>query len=155
MRPVPTEGPGWGELSQLVPDHILGNVNWDELLAIMDRQRVPDKLGNDNGPPRPGLDDLLLPALIHRFDLLEKLGIHIRTLFQRPRHTNLRSDVRSAGCKVRSSPLGLYFALRTSDLALHTSHLLSAFHNKAIRGLPLLPGFPLDLPPGTTGMATA
>lgn len=82
MRPMPTEGSGWRKLSQLMPDHILTNVNRDKLLPVMDRQRMPDKFWKDNGPPRPGLDDLLLPSFIHRLDLLEELRIYVRTFFQ-------------------------------------------------------------------------
>jgi hypothetical protein len=82
VRPVPTEGPGWRKLAELMPNHVLTNINRDKFFAIMDRQRMSDKFGQDDRPPRPGLDDLLLSTLIHPLNLLEELRIDVRTLFQ-------------------------------------------------------------------------
>src|SRR5512135_3204585 len=50
LRGVPLEDPGGGELAELVPDHVLRDVHGDELLAVVDGQRVPDHLGDDGGP---------------------------------------------------------------------------------------------------------
>src|SRR2546430_2548965 len=57
---VAAELPGGRELAELVPDHVLGDVDRDELPAVVDGERVADHLGGDGGPPRPGLHDPLL-----------------------------------------------------------------------------------------------
>src|SRR6516225_860361 len=61
---VVAEGPGWGELSQLVADHRLGDVDGHVLAAVMDGHRVADHVRDDRRAPRPGLDDPLLVARV-------------------------------------------------------------------------------------------
>src|SRR5574341_1550212 len=47
VGPVPLEGPRGRELAQLVPDHVLRDVNRDELLAVVHGQGVADELRQD------------------------------------------------------------------------------------------------------------
>ncbi len=81
MRPMPAEGSGWREFAQFMSNHILPDIDRDKFLTVIDRQRMADKLREDDGPPRPRLNDLLLLALIHTLDLSEELRIYVRTLF--------------------------------------------------------------------------
>src|SRR3712207_6933707 len=40
----------------LVPDHVLRGEHPDELVAVVDLERVPDELRDDRAGPRPGPD---------------------------------------------------------------------------------------------------
>ena len=80
------EGAGRRELAQLVADHVLGDVDRDELPAVVDGERVADHLRDHGGAPRPGLDDLLLVGAVHLLHLLEEVGVDERALLQRSTH---------------------------------------------------------------------
>src|SRR5690606_1367797 len=67
---VTAEGPGRGELAQLVAHHRLGDVDRDVLATVVDGDRVPDHLGDDRGATRPGPDHALLPGAIQVVHLL-------------------------------------------------------------------------------------
>src|SRR6185312_8113390 len=49
---VPLKGAGGGELAQLVPDHVLGQVDGDELFAVVDGDGVAHELAEHGGAPR-------------------------------------------------------------------------------------------------------
>src|SRR5262245_11023960 len=83
---VAAEDPRGYELAELVPDHVLGDVDGDELVAVVDRQRVPHELRHHGRASRPRLDDALLAAAVHRLDLLEQRLDDVRTLLDRTRH---------------------------------------------------------------------
>src|SRR5260221_7239173 len=80
---VPLERPGEAELAQLVADHALRHVDGDELLPVVDGDRVPDELREDRGAARPGLDDLLLELAVHFVDTLPEMRIDPRALLDR------------------------------------------------------------------------
>src|SRR5687768_14494260 len=44
---VTTEDPGRGELAELMPDHVLGDEHLEELVPVVDLERVAHELGND------------------------------------------------------------------------------------------------------------
>ena len=79
---VALEQPRRRELAELVPDHVLGHVDRDELPPVVHGNRVPHHLGDDRRPARPGLDDLLVAAAVHDLDLLEERHVDERTLLQ-------------------------------------------------------------------------
>src|SRR5215208_5936218 len=83
---VTLECAGRGELAELVPDHRLGDEHRDMLAAIVDREGMPDEVGDDGRPTRPGLDDLLGVLLVLDVDLLEQMVIDERTLLQAAWH---------------------------------------------------------------------
>src|SRR5262245_53496806 len=70
-------------------DHVLGDVDRDELLAVVHRHRVPHELGRDLRTPRPGLQHLLLPSPVQLLDALEQRRIDVRPLLQRTPHLPL------------------------------------------------------------------
>ena len=57
---VSSKGAGGRKFSQLVTNHVLGNIYRDELAAIMYRKRYPDEFRRDCRTPSPGLDHLFL-----------------------------------------------------------------------------------------------
>ena len=57
---------GGGELAQLVADHLLGDVNRDELVSVVNSDRMADEVRRDHAGTGPGLDHfLLLATIIH------------------------------------------------------------------------------------------
>src|SRR5690606_20969304 len=59
------------ELAQLVPDHVLRQVDGNELVTVMNGQRMSDEIRRNRRAARPGLHDALLAARVHLLDLLE------------------------------------------------------------------------------------
>src|SRR5574341_2593382 len=68
MSPVPLEAPGGREFAQLVPHHVLGDVDRHELLAVVHGESVADELLHHSGPARPGLEDLEIAGPVHRLN---------------------------------------------------------------------------------------
>src|SRR3954468_5533459 len=102
---VPAVVAGVGELAEAMADHVLGHVDRDVLLAVVDRDRVADERREDHRRARPGLHDLLLVAPVHLLDppleaklderaLLDGTG-HLRPPFLRLAMT--RSDDEPSG----------------------------------------------------------
>src|SRR5262245_42059568 len=87
-RAVALERPRRRELPELVPHHVLGHVDRDELLAVVHRECVTDHLRDQRGPPGPGLDHLLLEALVQVLHLLAQVDVDELTLRDRPRHAS-------------------------------------------------------------------
>src|SRR5262245_8313912 len=94
---VTLERTGRCELAELVPDHRLGDEHRDMLAAVVDREGVPDEVGDDGRSTRPGLDDLLGVLLVLHVDLLEQMVVDERTLFQAAWHRLLLPVVLLAG----------------------------------------------------------
>src|SRR6185369_12087685 len=57
---VALEDPSHRKLAELVPDHVLGHVDRNVLLAVVHGDRQTDEIGHDRGAPRPGLDRALV-----------------------------------------------------------------------------------------------
>src|SRR3712207_4944077 len=57
---VPAVVAGGRELTEPVPDHVLGHVDRDVLLAVVHGDRVPDEVREDDAGTRPGLQHPLL-----------------------------------------------------------------------------------------------
>src|SRR5436309_3459007 len=86
---VRAEGARRRELAELVPDHVLGHVHGDELPTVVHCQGVTDELRADRRPPRPGLDDLLLPRCVDLLDFVQEVLIDERALADRASHARL------------------------------------------------------------------
>src|SRR5262249_62320118 len=84
-------GSGVAELAEAVADHVLGHVDRDVLLAVVDRDRVADERREDDGRTRPGLHDLLLVALVHLLDPPLEAELDERALLDRTGHVLLLS----------------------------------------------------------------
>src|SRR5918911_3162972 len=79
---VSAERTGRRELAELVPDHRLGDIDRDVLAPVVDRDRVPDHVGDDRGATGPRLDHAFFVLLVHRVDLEEQVVVDERPLLQ-------------------------------------------------------------------------
>src|SRR5262245_33336756 len=85
-RAVTAEDARRHELAQLVAHHVLRNVDGQELVPVVDRERVADELGQDGAAPRPRLQHALLALAVHALDLPHEAVHHVRALLDRTRH---------------------------------------------------------------------
>ena len=75
------EGTGRGELTQLVPYHILRNVNRNELVPVVNGDRVTDEIGRNHRSPGPSLYHGFLIRFVHGENLLLKFHAYERAFF--------------------------------------------------------------------------
>src|SRR5262245_51598670 len=85
---VRAEDAGRGELAELVPDHVLRDVDLHEHLPVVDHERVADKLGDDVAAARPRLHRLAARGA-HALDALPHVGVHVRALLEAAAHRYL------------------------------------------------------------------
>src|SRR6266849_6796269 len=74
------------ELTDLVSDHVLGDVDGDELVPVVHRERVAHEVGRDGAAPRPRLEHLLLVLLVEHPDFFEERRLHVRAFLDRASH---------------------------------------------------------------------
>src|SRR5690606_18846286 len=67
------EGPGQGELAELVANHVLVDQHRDVVAAVMDGDRETHHLRQDHRTARPGLDRLL--GVARGLDLLDQVMV--------------------------------------------------------------------------------
>jgi hypothetical protein len=75
------EGARQGKLTQFVAHHVFGNVHWNMLLAVMNRNRQTDKFGQHCGTARPGFHRALIIGRAHHLNLLEQVSVNKWTFF--------------------------------------------------------------------------
>src|SRR5690606_16613484 len=80
------ECPGRHEFSQLVTDHVFGDVDGHVPPPIVHRDGVPHKFGEDGRVPGPGLDHPLVPRLVHLPNLFQQTRMGVRPFLARPAH---------------------------------------------------------------------
>src|SRR5262245_40988008 len=90
LRGVALELARRGELPQLVAHHVLGDVDRDELLAVVDGNGVPHHFRHDGGTPGPGLQHLAVPRRVHLLDALQQMIVDEGPLLERSCHFYLR-----------------------------------------------------------------
>src|SRR6266536_1543331 len=83
------EQPGRRELAELVADHLLGDEHGHVLAPVVDRDRVPDHLGEDRRGARPGADHPLVPGRVHFFDSFHEALFYEGPLLARTTHLAL------------------------------------------------------------------
>src|SRR6195952_6164729 len=83
---VTLEGPRQREFAELVADHLVGHVHGDVLLAVVDRDRQSDEIGQDRRAARPGLDRLLVFGGTRPLDLRREVMVDERALLERTSH---------------------------------------------------------------------
>src|SRR5438876_144883 len=88
-RAVRLERAGHRELTQPVTDHVLRDVDRDELLAVVNGERVADELRRDRRAARPRLQHLLLPAPVQLLHPREQRLVDVRPLLERTPHRRL------------------------------------------------------------------
>ena len=76
------EGSGRGELTQLVANHVLGDVDCGELFAVVDIEGESDELWSDRGATGPGLDRLFGTAVgVGLLDFLDQVIVDEEAFF--------------------------------------------------------------------------
>src|SRR5215469_11155189 len=83
VRRVSLERAGQGEFAELVPDHVLGDVHRNMLLAIVDGDSQPHEVRRNRRAPRPGLDRPLVRGGPCRLDFRLEVMIDERPLLDR------------------------------------------------------------------------
>src|SRR3954452_9115848 len=70
------------ELAEAMADHVLGHVDRDVLLAVVDGDRVADEVREDDAVARPRLEHALLALAVHCLDTPEQACLDVRSLLQ-------------------------------------------------------------------------
>src|SRR5690242_10244530 len=70
-----------------MPNHLFGDVDRDELLAVMHSNGMADHLRNDGRTARPRLHYFLFVPRVERLHAISQRGIYERTLLQRTTHS--------------------------------------------------------------------
>ena len=70
-----------GELAELVTHHVLSDVNGNELVSVVDSDRLTYEVRRNHACSRPGLDDGLLIALGLRDYFRLEFRVNVRSLF--------------------------------------------------------------------------
>ena len=81
-----SEGSGGNELAELVADHILSDINGNMLAAVMDGNGMAHEGGENGRGSGPGLENLLLAAVVELLNALEELRRNKRAFFNASRH---------------------------------------------------------------------
>src|SRR5215218_9651151 len=102
-----------GELAELVPDHVLLHEHLQELVAVVDLERVAHELRDDRARPRPGPDRLLGAVLVQLLDLAVDLFVYERSFFCTAAHE-------CCPCGPAAQPLRAY---RARSFLLHVHRL--------------------------------
>src|SRR6476646_10723959 len=145
-----------------VADHVLGHVDRDVLLAVVDRDRVADERREDDRRTGPGLHDLLLVAPVHLLDPPLEAELDERALLDGTRHLRppsllamARADDQASG-RLRATGAVTHGGLAPRGLRRHagrrlalaaTMGMVARVHDDAtdLR--------PLSEVPGPTGLA--
>ena len=83
---VALEQTGRGELAELVAHHVVGDVDGDELVAVVHGDGEPDHLREHGGAAGPRLDHALVHRGLGDLDLLLEVGIAERARHEGPSH---------------------------------------------------------------------
>src|SRR6266704_3005192 len=81
LAAVAFEDPRRRELAELVSDHVFLHEHLDELVPVVDLERVPDEFGDDRARATPGLERLFGAALVEHPHAVEQLLVDERTFF--------------------------------------------------------------------------
>src|SRR5690606_31822367 len=83
---VTVVGPRRRVFTELLADHLLGDVHRDVLLAVIDAEGEADELRQDGGAARPDLDHFRLARGLRLFRLLQKVAVDEGAFPDRTRH---------------------------------------------------------------------
>src|SRR2546425_882410 len=160
-RAVRLERAGHRELTQPVTDHVLRDVDRDELLAVVDGERVADELRRDRRAARPRLQHLLLPAPVQLLHPREQRLVDVRPLLERTPHRRLlflpsRHDVAVRGPRPATGLVALGGLAPRGHRVIALALALAAAH-RVVDGVPAggqrVPGKVAGLRPGHDGVA--
>src|SRR5579863_272756 len=80
------EGPGRRELAKFVADHVLGDEDRNEFVAVVNAKGQPDELREDRRASRPRADDLVAPRAARLLRLLQEIAVDKRAFPYRASH---------------------------------------------------------------------
>src|SRR6185369_9908216 len=86
LHRVSLEGAREAEFTELVADHVFGHIHENELLPVVNRNRVSNHLGDDRRASRPGPQYFLLITRIHAFNFCGQMRVDERPFFCRTCH---------------------------------------------------------------------
>src|SRR3990167_1862032 len=82
VRRVTLESTGQSELTQLVANHLVSDIDRHVLLAVVHSNGQADEIGQDHGATRPSLDRLFVLGSNGLFGLGYQVMVHKWTFFQ-------------------------------------------------------------------------
>jgi len=71
----------WREFAEAVANHVLGDVDGNELLAVVNGKGVTDKFRYDHRSPTPRLDHSLPARLVHSLNSAKKFEVNKGAFF--------------------------------------------------------------------------
>ena len=77
-----SEHPRQAELAELVPDHVFGAKDVDEMPAVVDLEGMADELWDDGAGASPGLDGVAPVLVAQSLNLAKQLLVNVRAFFQ-------------------------------------------------------------------------
>src|SRR5262245_5969773 len=86
---VTVEGPCRRELTELVADHVFGDVDGNVLVPVVDAEGQADELRQDRRTPAPNADDRVTTRCAYGLRLLEQITVDERTFPNRACHVAL------------------------------------------------------------------
>ncbi len=75
------KGPRRGKFAELVANHVLGHIDRDEFVAVVDRQRKADKIRRNRRAPGPGSQDRFVTGPVHLLHSRGQFCVYEGTLF--------------------------------------------------------------------------
>ncbi len=82
---MPLENPSRGKFSKLMADHVLRHKQLRELTAVVNEERVANKVRDDRAIPRPSFNGLTVPRLL-ALDFGQQAEIDVRPLLDGSAH---------------------------------------------------------------------
>src|SRR5450759_1534154 len=80
------ESTGKRKLTQLVANHLIGDIDWHVLFAVVHRDGQADEFGQDHGTARPGLNRLFVFGGDRLVGFGYQVMVNKRTFFERTSH---------------------------------------------------------------------
>lgn len=77
---VSEKRPGGRKLSELVANHVFSDVDGDELLTVVNRERQTQEIGHDDRASAPRLDDAPSASVSRNGDLGDEVLVNERPL---------------------------------------------------------------------------
>gem|GEM_PF-3077236 len=75
------EGTREGELTQFVSNHVLGDINRNKLLPVVNSESQTNEIRQNRGPTRPSLDWLTILSLARNSHLFNEVIVAKRSFF--------------------------------------------------------------------------
>src|SRR5271163_428162 len=91
------EGSRRREFTQFVTYHVLGAIDWNELVPVMHREGQSNHVRYDHRTARPRADNPLVTGRHRRINFLLQMAVDKRTLLQRAQRCSFNPVFRAPG----------------------------------------------------------